>query len=277
MKSFILLSGLLLAKVNAWAPSNRASIPAPTARYGKKALIENETFDPFHISNGNIDLDNVETLSTNFDPKPFLIPALSLATPTNAHAVAGDAAKTALFAYGHYISLLGILACVMVERLTIKPNMTVEEENRVVLADICFGLWGLLIVVTGYFRISAEKGFEFYSHEPLFWLKICFVGIFGAASLFNTTKIIQQAVKRQGAKEGEIVEPFSEALVNRMIQICNAELVAIATIPLTATFMARGIAYSNSIPWQVEAGLAAIVFGGLSFKYIKEAVTFEEA
>jgi hypothetical protein len=69
---------------------------------------------------------------------------------------------------------------------------------------------------------------------------------------------------------------MSEALAKRMIQICNAELVAIAIIPLTATFVARGVLYSESIPWQAEAGLAAAVFAGLSFKYLKEAFTWEE-
>jgi hypothetical protein len=68
---------------------------------------------------------------------------------------------------------------------------------------------------------------------------------------------------------------MTEALAARMIQICNAELVAISIIPITATLMARGVLYSESIPWQAEAGLAAAVFAGLSFKYLKEAFTWE--
>ena len=40
---------------------------------------------------------------------------------------------------------------------------------------------GVLIAYTGYVRATAtEKGFDFYAHEPVFWLKICLVGIFGA-------------------------------------------------------------------------------------------------
>jgi hypothetical protein len=65
-----------------------------------------------------------------------------------------------------------------------------------------------------------------------------------------------------------------------MIQICNAELTAIAFIPLTASFMARGVGYSNSIPWQATATATATataaIFAGLSFKSIKESLTFEE-
>lgn len=69
---------------------------------------------------------------------------------------------------------------------------------------------------------------------------------------------------------------MSEALAQRMIKICNSELTALAIIPLTATFMSRGVLYTDSIPWQAEAGLSAAVFVGLSYKYLKEAFTFED-
>ena len=161
----------------------------------------------------------------------------------------------------------------MAERLTIKPNMTPEEEDFIAGADIGLGIFGVLIAYTGYLRaVDYEKGFAFYSHEPLFWLKIAFVGVFGAASFFNTIVIIKRSV----AKRNGDFTPMGDKLSKRMVQICNAELVAIATIPLTATFMARGIGYSDDIPWQAEAALAALVFVGLSFKYVKEAFTFED-
>lgn len=68
---------------------------------------------------------------------------------------------------------------------------------------------------------------------------------------------------------------MDEKLSKHMLQINNAELVAIAFIPLTATFMARGVGYNDAFPWQVEAALSVMIFFGLSFKYIKEALTFE--
>ena len=46
-------------------------------------------------------------------------------------------------------------------------------------------------------------------------------------------------------------------------------------INLTHCFSYR-VGYSEDIPWQAEAGLAALVFAGLSFKYVKEAFTFED-
>ena len=132
-----------------------------------------------------------------------------------ATAFANNAVPSALAAYGHYLALIGILGCIMVERLTIKPNMSSEEEDLIAGADIGLGIFGALIAYTGYLRAAQyEKGFDFYSHEPLFWLKIAFVGVFGAASFFNTIIIIKRSV----AKRNGDLEPMGEKLAARMIE-----------------------------------------------------------
>lgn len=266
-KSIILLS--ISATASAWAPHpkpSRASFQSSQSQHEKQ-------FDPAQLSH----VKSNHRAASSRPEAVFLASSLPIIfTPEVASAATSfttNAVPSALVAYGHYISLLGILGCIMAERLTIKPNMTPEEEDFIAAADIGLGIWGVVIAYTGYLRTTQyEKGFDFYSHEPLFWLKIAFVGVFGAASFFNTTVIIKRAV----AKRNGDFEPMGEKLSKRMIQICNAELVAIAAIPLTATFMARGVGYSQDIPWQAEAGLAALVFGGLSFKYLKEAFTFED-
>ena len=191
----------------------------------------------------------------------------------------GGSIASALFAYGHYFSIIGVVAVIMTERWTLEngPNLTEEEENRLAIADTFYGLIGLLIVYTGYYRLSDPalgKGAYFYIHEPIFWLKMAMVAVLGAASLFNTTKIIQRSVARATAGD-KAVEPMSEALCERMKSICNAELTGVIFIPMAATFMARGIGYNESIPWQAEAGLVAVIFLGLGFKYVREALTFE--
>lgn len=187
--------------------------------------------------------------------------------------------SSALFAYGHYLSIIGIVGVVFTERWTLEngPNLTEEEENRLAIADTFYGVVGLFIVYTGYYRLSDPdlgKGTYFYIHEPVFWLKMAMVAVLGAASLFNTTKIIQRSVARfTGDKQ---VEPMSVELCERMKSICNAELTGILFIPAAATFMARGIGYNESIPWQAEAAGVALIFLGLGFKYVKEALTFED-
>eukprot|EP00536_Pseudo-nitzschia_multiseries_P012664 jgi/Psemu1/298184/fgenesh1_pm.497_\ len=192
---------------------------------------------------------------------------------------AGGSVKSALFAYGHYATILAFVGILMTERWTLEngPNLSDEEENRLAIADTLYGVFGGLLVYTGYYRLSDPalgKGTDFYIHEPIFWLKIAMVGVLGAASFFNTTKIIQRSVARNTGDK--TVEPMSQELCDRMKSICNAQLTGMAFIPLAATFMARGIGYNESIPWQAEAAVSALIFLGLGYKYINEALTFEQ-
>ena len=96
-----------------------------------------------------------------------------------------SAIPSALAAYGHYTGLVLSTLCLATERLTIKPGMSPEDEDLVAAADAIYGLAGLLVVYTGYLRVTAYgKGWEFYQHEPIFWVKLTLVSIMGAASFF---------------------------------------------------------------------------------------------
>ncbi len=288
MKSLISILFSISALTAAWSPrprpvqfrssSHTSSTPSTPSLQQQPQL-----FDPApHLSRVTSSTIKRATAPSSSARPDEIFRASSIAsaalvvTPEMAHAATAftnNAVPSALVAYGHYFSLLGVLGCIMTERLTIKPSMTPDEEDLVAGADIGLGLFGFFSAFTGYLRATEyEKGFDFYAHEPLFWLKVAFVGVFGASSFFNTIVIIQRAV----AKRNGILVPMGEKLSNRMIQICNAELVAISVIPLTATFMARGVGYSEDFPWQAEAGLALAVFLALSFKYVKEALTFED-
>ena len=84
--------------------------------------------------------------------------------------------------------------------------------------------------------VHLSPGWDFYSHEPIFWLKMALVCVFGAASFFPTATIIKRSVAIQTGKE---VAPMSEKLASRLISVLNAELLMIASIPLSATLMSR--------------------------------------
>lgn len=263
-KSFVttILFGLLFSTSNAWSPRlQQHSLTTSKTNY---ELFKNDrpTFDPMAHEN---------------NAKAILVSSVALLgapmAASAATAFAPTAIPSALAAYGHFVSILGMLGCVMIERVTIKPGMSSDDEDLVTKADIAYGLFGLTLVYSGYLRLTQyEKGWAFYQNEPIFWLKIAFVGILSAASFFNTTTIVKRAVAK---RNGEL-DPMGDALAKRMIQICNAELVALGVIPLTATLMARGVGYTDSIPWIGEAAVTALVFGGLSYKYVKEALTFED-
>jgi uncharacterized membrane protein len=211
----------------------------------------------------------------NTNARALLLGAVALGTPGLAEAAGSDVVPSALAAYGHYLSIIVMTAAIMAERLTVKPNMSLEEEKFLVTADITLGITAVSVLVSGYYRATQYgKGWEFYSHEPIFWLKMALLGVLGGLSLFPTITIIQRAVKVQ--QEGS-VEPMSEELALRMQKVLNAEPTAIASIPLAATLMARGVAYTNDFPTQIVGpAFVAIVTGGAVYKYVKDAITWKE-
>ena len=80
--------------------------------------------------------------------------------------------------------------------------------------------------------------------QPIFWVKMLLLAVMGAASFFPTTKIIQRSVAK---RQGETVPPMSPKLIKRITSIVNAELLAVASIPLAATLMARGVGYVEGL------------------------------
>ena len=209
-------------------------------------------------------------------PALLLSAPLVLLSAQPAAAATANAIPSALAAYGHYLGLVLVCLCLATERLTVKENMTAEEEDRIAIADAIYGVAGLLVLYTGYLPVTVYgKGWEFYSHEPIFWLKMTLVAVMGAASFFPTTKMIQRSIAKRN-NNNVLVAPMSEKLASRMASIMNAELLAIATIPATAAFMARGVGYAEWLPWQAGAAPVALCLFGLGYKYVKEALDWQE-
>jgi len=194
--------------------------------------------------------------------------------PELAHAALEGVIPSALAASGHYFCILVAIALLTFERVTVAAEMSPEAEKSCVIADASYGLIGVGIVVSGYFRlVEYGKGWEFYAHEPFFCVKLAFAGILGGLSLFPTTIFVQRGSK---IFQNEPVAPMSEKLAARLHQILNAEISAVLTIPLTATLMARGVGYNADFPWQVGAGLAAATLVGTSGLYLKQALGWSE-
>lgn len=291
-QSFLLF--LLLGRSEAWmTPSSNSNFPiartvaTSTARNGfstedKMLAMEQDYKTSASVGSGS-DLGAMSAAVfvslAAFAASPDTASAAeSAATVSSTIVTAGGPVSSALFAYGHYISIFGIVGILFTERWTLEngPNLTDDEENRLAIADTLYGIVAVFLLYTGYYRFSDPalgKGADFYIHEPVFWLKMTMLGVLGGAILFNTTKIIQRSVSRFTGNK--TVEPMSEALCDRMKALCNAQLTGLVFIPMAATFMARGVGYNDSIPWQAEAGVALTIWVGLSFKYVKEALTFE--
>ena len=62
---------------------------------------------------------------------------------------AADPLSSGFVAYGHFTGLVGVIASLTVERIIIKPNLTKSEEKLLGNADIAYGLFALLLTVSG--------------------------------------------------------------------------------------------------------------------------------
>ena len=213
----------------------------------------------------------VDAAPRNRAPIVTALAAASLVTA--GPALAADALPSAIAAYSHYLALMGIVGSLTTERLLLKEDMDEASFDLLATADIVYGLSGLLILVSGYFRATAyAKGWEFYAHEPLFWVKMSLLAVVGSASYFPTIKIVQRAVAKQ---KGD-VPPLSPALIKRMTSIVNAELLGVLSIPFVATLMARGVFYVDGFPWFVGALPVVGSAGFFGYRYATEALDWAD-
>ena len=116
--------------------------------------------------------------------------------------------------------------------------MNRNEAISIVIADVVYGLAGLALLLSGVLRVKYYgQGGDFYTNNPIFWVKICLFICVGILSLYPTITYILWAFPLSKNKLPEV----SEELVSRFKTIINIELFGFASIPFLATLMARGI------------------------------------
>ena len=149
-----------------------------------------------------------------------------------------DSTKSALVAYIHYLGIILCFASLLFERLTLKVNLTRNETISMIIADVIYGLAGIALLITGILRVKYfGQGGDFYTSNPIFWIKVTLYLIVGALSLYPTFTYILWAIPLSKNKLPKI----SDKLVKRFKLIITTELLGFATIPFFATLMARGI------------------------------------
>jgi putative membrane protein len=194
-------------------------------------------------------------------------------TAAAADSVAGPV-PSAVFAWLHFVGIMGVSGGLMTERFLIKYNMSEEEEIKVNNADGIYGLSAFSLLISGYFRVTQyAKGFDFYKNEPIFWLKMASVAVLGGLSFFPAIIFFR---RDQVRRNGDTLPPLSDAIVDRITTILNAEILAVASIPFMASLMTRGVLYVNDFPWAVGVILYALSLGGAGYKYGKEAFDMME-
>jgi len=157
-------------------------------------------------------------------------------------ALPADLLKSATVAYVHYLSFMLCFGALIYERISLKPNPNRKETISMVIADIVYGIAGVALLVSGIYRvIKFGQGSEFYTQNPIFWVKIAIFVVVGSLSLYPTITYVLWAVP---LSKGTL-PTVTENLVSRLRLIINIELVGFASIPLLATIMARGIGLAS--------------------------------
>ena len=154
-----------------------------------------------------------------------------------------DICTSAIVAYIHYLGIILCFGALMFERLILKQNLSKNETISIIIADVIYGIAGLAILITGILRVKYYgQGSEFYTSNPIFWVKVSLYIIVGLISLYPTTTYILWAIPLSKNKLPNI----SENLVKRFKLIIMTELVSFAVIPFFATLMSRGIGIVQS-------------------------------
>ena len=110
-----------------------------------------------------------------------------------------------------------------------------------VVADIIYGIAGVALLVSGIYRvIKFGQGSEFYTQNPIFWIKIIVFALVGSLSLYPTVTYVLWAIPLSKG----ILHQVNENLVSRLRLLINIEIVGFACIPFLATLMSRGFGLS---------------------------------
>ena len=132
----------------------------------------------------------------------------------------------------HFLAILALAIALLIENIAIKPSISAEDARNLAKVD---AMYTVSIVLAFLFGLTlwlwVGKPSAFYSANTLYWSKI---GIF---SLLAILSLLPKRFfrKYRNASEEEITVPKIVTLMLR------AQLSLLATIPLLAFLVARGI------------------------------------
>lgn len=191
-KRVLLSLGLALfcARAESFTAPFRAKLDTPSSLTGRFRVAQSSGFPDDDVDGPSV-LDLDESLVDKTSHQLTLIApaflALLIATPVEA----ADSVPYALWAYAHYVAMLGGMGTVVAQRFLLKPGLTQDDESLLGTLNIAYGVFLLLILISGYERVvDFGKGVGFYSHEITFWLKMSSVGVLAALALFPTGKLL---------------------------------------------------------------------------------------
>ena len=149
-----------------------------------------------------------------------------------------EVSKSALVAYVHYLSFMLCFGALVFERIQLRADPDRGQAIKMIVADLVYGIAGLILLISGILRVKYfGHGPDFYTHNPVFWIKVSLFIFVGLLSLYPTITYVLWAIPLSKGKLPDV----SSKLVSRLQFVLSIELFGFTLIPLFATFMARGV------------------------------------
>ncbi|MEZ5648699.1 MAG: DUF2214 family protein [Alphaproteobacteria bacterium] len=136
-----------------------------------------------------------------------------------------------LFAYLHFIGFIALVSLLVGELILLRKEINTESLIALKRMDLAYGLTAGLVLVSGITRIFYEKGWSYYAHSTVFWVKIALFLSVAILSLYPTVIFIR-------SKNSENIGTVTYLRVRKIIHV---QLMIIPFIVFCALWMARGI------------------------------------
>ncbi len=141
-------------------------------------------------------------------------------------------------AIAHHLVVFTLVAILAIQIALVRPGITAEEVIRLRRLDGFYGSLAGLILFIGILRVTfGARGQEFYSENPVFWMKMAAFALVGLISIQPTVKIYSWWQQAKGG--GFFSAPEDE--IARVRQFLKAEAIVFVTIPAFAAAAARGV------------------------------------
>ncbi len=138
----------------------------------------------------------------------------------------------------HHLAAFTVAATLIYEFVAYRKGLGIEEARRIQRVDLAYGISAGLVVLVGLLRVFFfEKGANFYTHNPMFWIKMSLFVLIGLLSIYPTVRFIKWNSFLSVGQAPEI--PSDE--FKRIRLLLSLELIGLILILFAAPAMARGI------------------------------------
>ena len=141
-----------------------------------------------------------------------------------------------LLTSGHHLAAFALFGALFAQFAALRPRLSAAAVERIAKFDIVYGASAGLVLAFGIARVAfAAKGWEYYSANAAFWLKLGAFLLIGLLSVPPTLMFRRWRSRSGGPSDHDV------RVARRYVQ---AQLALFVLIPIASAAMARGYGQS---------------------------------